>query len=441
VKVAFTAILLYVGLVYLRPHEIIPALRELPILPVILGAAFLAWLPSRKPPFDAPQLWLFPALIAWMGLTVLLNGWAGGAVYTLVVQFPLLLLFFVISTSTVTIGRHEAFIAMIALATAVLALHGVDQVATGIGWSGASVSQGSRITYIGSFNDPNDLALAFVIALPMQAYMLGRSRFAGRVFWLACIALTAYGIFLTNSRGGILAALALLLLAFLSRFGVVMAAVAGSAAVGALAMLPTRMESLSAGESSAAGRVESWYVGLQMFFSRPIIGIGKGNYGEFHELTAHNSLVLVFAELGIVGYFIWLSFVGISIYMVWRIVRQKTAPASISAPSAPAAPLPARLSASAPTPATNEADWRRFQKIARTYLAAMGGFAICAFFLSRSYNILLVILCALCVATYVGVRLRWPRFERVTFSALAMPMLGVALGSIAFMYLLVKVLV
>jgi putative inorganic carbon (hco3(-)) transporter len=441
VKVTFTAILLYVALVYLRPHEFVVALQELPILPVLLGFAFLAWLPSRKPPVGAPQLWLMPVLVGWMALTVLLNGWAGKAVYTLVQQLPLVILFILVSTSTTTIARHEAFLRVVALATTILALHGVGQVAAGIGWSGASVSQGSRITYIGTFNDPNDLALAFVIALPMQAYLLGRAGFVGRLFWLACIALTAYGIFLTNSRGGMLAALALLLMAFLSRFGAVMAAVAGSAAVGALAMLPTRMGTLSAGESSAAGRVESWYYGLQMFFTRPIIGIGKGNYGDYHELTAHNSLVLVFAELGIVGYFLWLSFVGMSIYMVWRIVRAKAVPAPMPGPTPAAAPVPARLAVPVTTPAKDDADWKRFQKIARTYLLAMGGFAICAFFLSRSYNILLIILCALCVGAYLGVRTRWPRFEPITLSTVAVPVAGFELASIAFMYLLVKAII
>jgi hypothetical protein len=70
----------------------------------------------------------------------------------------------------------------------------------------------------------------------------------------------------------------------------------------------------------------------------------------------------------------------------------------------------------------------------------MLGFFVCAFFLSRSYNLLLYMLCALCVALYQVVRSRWPRFAPITFREFAGKILAFEFSSIAFMFVLVKVL-
>ena len=61
------------------------------------------------------------------------------------------------------------------------------------------------------------------------------------------------------------------------------------------------MAQISNGDDSAYGRVEAWYEGIQMFKSSPVFGVGKGMFTDFNNLTAHNSYMLVLAELGFVG--------------------------------------------------------------------------------------------------------------------------------------------
>ena len=420
--VAYILVLIYVGLVYVRPQEYILALHDIPVLPAFLICSFVVWLAQPNKRFEASQHWLLPLLLFTMALSVAASGWLGGSIATFTEFLPIVVLFYLISTSTDNVVRHRLFIRALAFITTILALHGIDQVETGVGWSGAKFVEDGRITYLGIFNDPNDLALAFVIAMPMLGYCLTEAKLLiSKIFWLVSIVINLYGIYLTNSRGGMLAAIAIFVIYFYTRFGALRSLIVASIGLASLSLLPTRLSKLEAGEDSAAGRVDAWYQGMQMFLSHPILGVGKGRFTEHNFLTAHNSIVLVFAELGVVGYFIWLAFVGLSVYMVYKIATT-TADEVNGAQS------------------HETADWTQYKKISQTYLYSMLGFFVSAFFLSRSYNILLIILCALCVAIYQSVRQRWPRFAPLPFKKIVCGIFAFEIASIAFMYILVKIL-
>ena len=194
-------VLIYVGLVYVRPQEYVLALQDFPILPVFMMGSVGVWLFQPNKSFEASQHWLLPVLMFAMALSVAASGWLGGSLITITEFSPIVALFYLISTSTDTLAKHRMFMSTLAILTLVLALHGIDQIETGVGWSGAQVIEG-RITYLGVFNDPNDLALAFVVALPMIGYSISESkRFIGKVFWSSIFAIVLYGIYLTNSRG------------------------------------------------------------------------------------------------------------------------------------------------------------------------------------------------------------------------------------------------
>lgn len=418
---AFVFVLTYVGLVYLRPQEYVPALQGVPVMPVFLAAGLLAWLPQRGKRLDAPQYWLLPLLLLAMALSVAANGWPGGVVPLAADFLPIMVLFYLIASATNTVARHRAFMVALGLFTTVLAAHGIDQANSGIGWSGAELSQGTRITYIGIFNDPNDLALTFVIAMPMLAYLLSEARgLLARALWLASMAGVLYAIYLTNSRGGMLALATQFMVYTVWRYGPLRASVPAMIGIAALLMLPTRLENLDADEASAAGRVDAWYSGIWMLLRNPVFGVGKGNFTEHHPLAAHNFMVLAFAELGLFGYFLWISFFALSVYMVYRASR-------------PGGPPGAQPGAADP-------EWERCRKIARTYLFSMVGFVVAAMFLSRSYNLMLFVLCALCVAIFQCMRRQWPAFAPVRFGALAGRLFALELASVVFVFLLVKVL-
>ena len=418
-SVVFLLTLIYVGLVYIRPQEYISTLEGVPILPSWLIVTFILWLVLQKKNFEASQHWLLPLLLFTMVLSVAATGWLSGAFAVFNNFYPIVILFYLVSTSTDTVSKHQVFMKTLAVLTTILALHGVDQIQTGVGWSGAIVLA-DRITYLGVFNDPNDLALAFVIALPMLVYGLTEAKLLiSKAFWVFCIAAILYGIILTNSRGGMLSAIALFVVYFYRRFGVGRALILTTIGLVAVSLVPTRLSELDAGEASAAGRVDAWFAGIQMLQSHPIFGVGQGGFTDFHIRTAHNSIVLAFAELGLVGYFFWLAFIGLSVHMVYKISIATTAQFG-------------------ELRGAEVEELSQYKKISQAYLYAMFGFSISAFFLSRSYNILLFILCSLCVALYQSARQKWPRFSPIPFANIVVPTVAFEIGSIFFMYILVK---
>jgi O-antigen ligase len=128
------------------------------------------------------------------------------------------------------------------------------------------------------------------------------------------------------------------------------------------------MESMSASDESAFGRIEAWYYGIQLFKHAPLMGVGMGMFTESYELTAHNSFILVFSELGFLGAFF---FVGIFYFPLSGIAKthyQRNSQQEIQ-------PL-----------------------LSGSYNAILGGMVgtmVSMFFLSRSYDLLPYMLVAL----------------------------------------------
>jgi O-antigen ligase len=121
---------------------------------------------------------------------------------------------------------------------------------------------------------------------------------------------------------------------------------------------------MSMQEGSAAGRLDAWYAGMQMFKSSPIFGIGFQRFTEYNSLTAHNSYMLCIAELGFPGFLLWLGLI------VASMIQMRAIAAS-----------------SLNTPAAIEV-----RQLARSLWVGFFMFAVTAWFLSRSYSTVLFIL-------------------------------------------------
>ena len=106
---------------------------------------------------------------------------------------------------------------------------------------------------------------------------------------------------------------------------------------------------MSASEGSAYGRFEAWYEGFQMFKQSPLFGVGLGMFTDYHELTAHNSFVLVMAELGLFGLFFFTGLFWLPIkelkFALWGAGRSTLAKEEIALLSALAASLAAVMTA------------------------------------------------------------------------------------------------
>jgi len=94
----------------------------------------------------------------------------------------------------------------------------------------------------------------------------------------------------------------------------------------------------------------------------------------------------------------------------------------------------------APVDPAADAAWAAERRMASTLFLSLCGFFAAAFFLSRSYIILLYLLAALVVGYYAGARQRYPDLPVFDLrkDLILWPVLSVA--SIVFLYVLVKVL-
>src|SRR5690606_938030 len=182
-------LLTWLGLVLIRPQEY-PALLDMgiPILPIAMLGALGTWfISSSRRPLAQPTYLLFAVFIVVAMLTMVVNGWAGGAVTRLLELLPSLLALILIAQASHSPKNMRRLMWVISICAAVLTIHGIGQVKLGQGWTGMPTVQDGRIQYVGIFSDPNDLAMLFIIAIPMTLLMAGRGGMLGlrRLFWMA----------------------------------------------------------------------------------------------------------------------------------------------------------------------------------------------------------------------------------------------------------------
>lgn len=325
--------MLYLGLVYLRPTELVRGWAEVPVVVIasMVTAPFLAWELFQNPrrPFELPQDRFILGYWFAVSLSNLALGWFGGALMGFMTFGQVVFQYLLLRTAIRKPSQLRGVLLLLAGAMTFHAISGIVQHVAGTGFGGVeSIRTGEelRIRSVGIFNDPNDLALAILLVVPflLVAAFTRSIGFAGGLLAIGLLLPLLLALYYTNSRGGILAFAAVVAILGWRRFGrwagtvVVLAALAVLVALG-----PSRLQQMDAEESSAQGRIQAWAEGLQMLKSRPITGVGFGQFTDYHPLVAHNSFVHSFAELGMLGGF---CFVGMAYWYFesLRRVRRRT---------------------------------------------------------------------------------------------------------------------
>lgn len=416
VTTAFAFLVAYITVVFVRPQSWIPAVLDWPFVPVTLILSFVLWSTSANKRLDAPQFVLLALLFLFAPLTTLAAHEGGSeALNTLVSLVPPYLTFLLIATLALSHKRIRIMMWLAVGGAVIMSAHGIQQIHTGVGWTGVTAELG-RIRYIDIFNDPNDVGLSLIVAIPMAAYLFRHYRASLlKLLLLICMGTILYGIKLTDSRGTVLGLAAVIGMYSWRKFGLFKTLFVSMLVLPLLFLASSRLDTIDPGEESAYGRVEAWYEGIHMLIDDPFFGVGYGLFTDHHYLTAHNSYILVLAEMGIPGYFLWFSYFGTCIMMMYLLQKKttKTIPAWKQIVDSPFA-----ANAESTREAADEADEKldpEDQAIARTLLLSLIGFATAAFFLSRSYSMPFFILCGMVVAHYQGTRLRQPNTPAYRF--------------------------
>ena len=319
---AYLACLIYIAITYIRPGEIIPGWIGFPFLEIAAGIAAFAGVVSLlfnpRAVGNLPNDWCFLGYGIAVVLSLPANGWLGGGYLALLSILPLIVFYFLIRLAVQTEAQLRWLSGVLVLLTLFQAGNGILQYHTGMGLGGSTAdvrvqydpetgdegTEVKRVRGTGIFGDPNDLAMSLIVVLPflLSAVISGQSGFLLRILAVGAIGVLGYALVLTQSRGGFVGFAALIATYAYRRFGRVTAFVVGGLAVVVmLAAGPSRFQQIDSSEASAQGRIQSWAVGLQMLKSQPILGVGYGSFGDFNEITAHNSFVHSFAELGVIG--------------------------------------------------------------------------------------------------------------------------------------------
>jgi putative inorganic carbon (HCO3(-)) transporter len=416
--------LLYLILSYLSPDELYPAIGQYRPLLIIAFFALLFSIPSllQSKGMRSKQSILLMMFVGTIGLSRIAHLWFGGAWPAIASFLPVAVVFPLLVANITSWKRLRIFVIAYVLLGFFLAARGLfvfysgdPGIATNAAgdvvnenpWlmyeHGTPDANGNflhpifRIRGQGVLNDPNDFAQYLLLMLPFVWLAWKRGNFVRNMaLVLLPTAFILFAISHTRSRGALIGLSVLLMFALRQKLGTT-----GSAVLAAGMFLALLALQFTGGRvmGSDYGRLEAWSTGLAMLKSNPVFGVGYGLFTDYHELTAHNSYVLCFAELGLVGLFVWLAMMVISLRQLNQLAKadEPRTRAAAAASDVTAESSPAPTSAVTQESLTSS-DTLLQQRWGRTLHLTLVTFLVTSWFLSRTYIITPFMLIALAVA-------------------------------------------
>jgi len=417
----FFFLMLYTIAIFIRPQDWVDDPISIPFVGIFLILSLISYLISQPNKTFGLQAGILFCLVITILLSGAMNGWLRGgldqaSLFTIYAFIP----FLIFSGALNTTARHNVILLIIILASIFMLINGIDQTFSEDqkGWAGVYIVGDTRITYVGLFNDPNDLAMFFLMNIPLIHYF--RQTSSNNAFKLLCH-LTAvgmiYGIYLTNSRGGILGLASIVLLAFFFNYGKVKTFFITLGLTPIIIFILSLFRTIDSNESSANGRIEAWYYGVQLFKENIFFGVGKEGFREAHHLTAHNSYVLIMAELGVIGYTLWMSLLILTGYMLYKVFMIKSEASDDNS--------------------AIQADII----MAKSLFYSLIAYATTAFFLSRSYVVFLYIFIGMSAALFSRAQREAPLLEIEVNKTSLIRIFGLSVFSLLVLYVIIVILI
>jgi peptidoglycan/xylan/chitin deacetylase (PgdA/CDA1 family) len=267
-------------------------------------------------------------------LSIAQSGWFGGTVDMLLLWSKIAIVYTLVVDASDNVKDLRRLVFAVVIAVIVLTWKGWDIFL----YTPERLTDAGRLESVGNYNLSNSFALALTVAAAFTFALLGTTRrLLGKLFYVLVIGLFAVTCVYTKSRGGNLGfAFAILFSIVVSRWirsralkGLLLAGVV----VGIIASVPVILargdvSGYFGGDSSAGDRLEVWVAGVKMIRDHPILGVGYKqfpdhlpDYGVERKLLAHNTLLSVTAETGIVGGFLFVMMIWTSLRALWTVWR------------------------------------------------------------------------------------------------------------------------
>jgi O-antigen ligase len=401
---AFTWLLVFTGVLFLRPQDVFPPLAALHLAELSAVAGLVSLVVGRlgrQLPVTrmTPEFAGIIALGAVILLTAPFSIWFGGSIAVFTDQYAKVILVYLLAVNVIdSPKRLERLTWILVLAVGYIAFRAVFDYARGVNL----IARGTRVagSVNGIMGNSNDLALHMTVFLPLAAFMAMRpARPAKRLIAAFCAACMMGAVVASGSRGGFIGFIAMLLVlaAFAVRQRPAFVVAGAMAVICALPLVPDtywrRLSSITDSSKddyqSSQARKRLLGESFDAFVERPFTGVGAGEFKDWkpqermeawHE--SHNVFLQVAAELGIFGLAVFMFLVTEAFRALFqtrrllrklRPVRRRRAAHGAVDPAGGAPPL-------------SDEDATLLDAHSAAMIASLVGWFVCAQFASVAYN-------------------------------------------------------
>lgn len=289
-----------------------------------------------------------------------------------------------------------------------------------------------RLRGLGEINDPNDFGqLTICVAPLMFLFWSAKKTLQNIALVILPVCLLLVGLFLSHSRGALVALIAVAVVAGRRRIGTLPSLLlAGVLFVAAMALNFTGGRGISA--DAGSDRTGLWGESLQLLKAHPLFGVGSGNLPDFIGHTAHNSVAVCAAELGFFGLYFWSLF-------LFPTVRDALA---IASPLKVSQGEPIAVEEGLfPQPAwkTEEIDKAEINRLGRLVVLSLTGFLVAGWFLSRAFVMTLFLLGGMAEVVYQMALQRGMIAPRLPLARVVPYAGGLAVSLVLGMYILLRI--
>lgn len=480
---AYVFTLLFIITAYVTPEVLFGQLALFRIEVLIAITAIFTAVPNfiQSGIFKVPQTYACIVLGLAIAVSVSSGGWVGGGVYA-TYGYMTTAFGFLLAGATFTKPLHfKVTVLALVLGSAFFVASGLHDLYYDVSPSNFLYGDEGlrRLRGLGFVHDPNDLAQVLVSLVPLVFLWKTKNRLLNVLVLGVPVALLITGMYFSHSRGSAIALMAVIMMTFRRKIGTVPAIVlAGGlfAASLALGWAGGRDVSMEAG----ADRLDAWSTGLELIKAHPLTGVGLGQFTDFNDITAHNSIIVCAAENGLPGFVCWVFLLFATVRTGLRLSAPAEAepaspePASTSAFLRPGVPFPklrpgntvampvyrtslATAGSSLPsgvadpprpgvagirneiTRAASIAGQEELRAMARLLVASLTGFLTAGWFLSRAISLWLFLYCGMMFALTRIAKERGMQLKLDRFSFLLRWSILISIGLLLLVYVTLRV--
>ena len=331
---SYLLLLAFLFLLYANTPFLLPAAEVLRPAKVVAGLALLALIGEtmfgkRELRFAWPEGGLLIAFLAAAALSCLTALWPGYATQNVGDLAKMILTFFFLLNCANSERRLRGVMWIMVIGGLFPALGTLKNYLAGNMYEG-------RAAWIGIFANPNEVAYALVILVPLAVYLATPRGWWVRLVVSAVLVLFAAAVYVTFSRGGLIALGAVIaLIGWRKKNKWMLGLTVIVLAAGALfaSRYWSRGEDFSQlnGDVTVNQRLATTQAGFDMFLDHPLTGVGfgcsvvawplyapEGVYSR-GALVTHNTFIQALSETGLAGFVPFVLLIGVSLFQMRKL--------------------------------------------------------------------------------------------------------------------------